>query len=118
LVSIRVEQIDLDACNIFVERGKGAKDLILTANPENRFLFESRRRTKYTTRRVEQIVATYAAAAAKDDGRLPDSFYWRARISTGSVNPGIPCAVSHVSMFGSAVDAILFTSRHSDSQST
>ena len=35
----------------------------LTANPENRFLFESGHRTKYTTWRVQQIVARYAAAA-------------------------------------------------------
>jgi integrase len=77
LVSIRVEHIDLDACKIFIEQGKGDKDryilfpepfrLILkshlAANPENRFLFESRQRTKYTTRRVQQIVADYAAAA-------------------------------------------------------
>ena len=77
LVSIRVEQIDLDACKIFIEQGKGDKDryilfpesfrLILkshlAANPENRFLFESRQRTKYTTRRVQQIVSDYATAA-------------------------------------------------------
>jgi integrase/recombinase XerD len=77
LVSIRVEQVDLDACKIFIEQGKGAKDryilypesfrLILkshlAANPENRYLFESRQRTKYTTRRVQQIVAGYAAAS-------------------------------------------------------
>ena len=35
----------------------------LTANPENRFLFESGHRAKYTTRRVQQIVARYAAAS-------------------------------------------------------
>ena len=77
LVSIRVEQIDLDACKIFIAHGKGDKDryilypesfrLILkahlAANPEYRFLFESRQRTKYTTRRVQQIVADYAAAS-------------------------------------------------------
>jgi integrase/recombinase XerD len=68
LVSIRIEHIDLDACKISIEQGKGAKDryilypesfrLILkshlAANPENRFLFESRQRTKYTTRRVQR----------------------------------------------------------------
>jgi len=77
LVSIRVEHIDLDACKIFIEQGKGAKDryilypesfrLILkshlAANLDNRYLFESRQRTKFTTRRVQQIVADYAATA-------------------------------------------------------
>ena len=77
LVNIRVDDADLDACKIFIERGKGDKDryilfpesfrLILkahlAANPENRYLFESRQRTKYSTRRVQQIVADYAAAA-------------------------------------------------------
>ena len=77
LTSIRVEDVDLDACKIFIELGKGSKDryilfpesfkLILkahlAANPHNRYLFESRQRTKYTARRVQQIVAGYAGAA-------------------------------------------------------
>jgi site-specific recombinase XerD len=77
LTSIRVEDVDLDACKIFIELGKGSKDryilfpesfkLILKAhlasNPDNRYLFESRQRTKYTARRVQQIVAGYAEAA-------------------------------------------------------
>jgi integrase len=77
LTNIRIEDVDLDACKIFIESGKGDKDryilfpesfrLVLksymAANPLNRYLFESRRRTKYTTRRVQQIVADYAAAA-------------------------------------------------------
>ena len=67
----------LDACKIFIESGKGDKDRYilfpdsfrltlkahLAANPQNRYLFESRCRTKYTSRRVQQIVADYAAAA-------------------------------------------------------
>jgi integrase len=75
LTSIRVDDVDLDACKIFIELGKGSKDryilfpesfrLILkahlAANPANRYLFESRQRTKYTSRRVQQIVARYAA---------------------------------------------------------
>jgi integrase/recombinase XerD len=77
LVNIRVDDVDLDACKIFIESGKGDKDryilfpesfrLILkahlAANLENRYLFESRQRTKFTTRRLQQIVADYAAAA-------------------------------------------------------
>src|SRR5437016_3367592 len=64
LVSIRVEHVDLDGCKIFVEQGKGDKDryilfpegfrlvlkTYLASNPENRYVFESRQRTKFTTR--------------------------------------------------------------------
>ena len=77
LTNIRVEDVDLDACKIFIESGKGDKDRYilfpesfrlvlrshLATNPHNRYLFESRQRTKYSTRRVQQIVADYAAAA-------------------------------------------------------
>jgi site-specific recombinase XerD len=35
----------------------------MAGSPDNRYLFESRQRTKYSTRRVQQIVADYAAAA-------------------------------------------------------
>src|SRR4029077_17645614 len=77
LVNIGVDDIHLDACKIFIERGKGDKDryilfpesfrLILkshlAANPENRYLFESRQRRKFSTRRAEQIVTCYAQAA-------------------------------------------------------
>lgn len=77
LVNIAVNDIDLDGCKIFVERGKGNKDryilfpesfrLILkshlAAHPENRYLFESRQRTRFSTRRVQQIVSHYAQRA-------------------------------------------------------
>jgi len=77
LTRIQVDDLDLEACKIFIESGKGAKDRYilfpetfrltlrahLMANPDNRYLFESRQRTKFTVRRVEQIVASYAAAA-------------------------------------------------------
>jgi len=77
LTHIRVEDVDLGACKIFIELGKGSKDryilypesfrLILkahlAANSENRFLFESRQRNKFSARRVQQIVSEYAAIA-------------------------------------------------------
>ena len=58
LANIRVEDADPDACKILVDQGKGAKDRYilfpehfrltlkahLAANPENRYLFESRDR--------------------------------------------------------------------------
>jgi integrase/recombinase XerD len=77
LVSIEVHNVNLSDGRIFINQGKGDKDRVvlfpdsfrltlqahLAANPENRYLFESRRKTKYTTRRIEQIVQEYAAAA-------------------------------------------------------
>jgi integrase/recombinase XerD len=77
LTAIAVEDIDLAACKIFVSQGKGQKDryilfpesfrLILAAhlkaNPKNRYLFESQQRTKFSTRRIQYIVAHYAREA-------------------------------------------------------
>ena len=73
LAAIKVEDADVDACRFSSNWAKGRKDryilfpdsfkLILkslAANPRNRYLFESRQRTKYSTRRIEQIVAHYA----------------------------------------------------------
>ena len=65
--------VDLDACKIFINRGKGAKDryilfpasfrLVLKshlhATPRNRYLFETRRFGPFTTRRIQQIVQGY-----------------------------------------------------------
>src|SRR3984957_5946687 len=69
LVSIKVGDVDLDACKIFINRGKGAKDryilfpasfrLVLKSHlhaaPRNRYLFETRRFGPFTTRRIQQI---------------------------------------------------------------
>lgn len=77
LCSIRMEHVDLDASRLYIESGKGDKDryilfpdqfrLVLRvymANcQDNRYLFESRHKTKYTTRRIQQIVQEYAAIA-------------------------------------------------------
>jgi integrase len=104
LASIRVEDIDLEGCKIFIDQGKGAKDrdilfpesfrltlrTYLAANPENRYLFESRQRTKYSTRRIEQIVAEYAAAA-----ELPDRIHphlLRHQMLTWLTAQGLPDA--------------------------
>ncbi len=73
LVRIRVKDVDLDASKIFINQGKGSKDRYilfpsgfrlvlksyLRANPKNQYLFESRRYTPFTPRRVQQIVQDY-----------------------------------------------------------
>ena len=77
MAAIKVEDVDVDACKFSSSWAKGRKDhyilfpdsfkLILkshlAANPRNRYLFESRQRAKYSTRRIEQIVAHYAQLA-------------------------------------------------------
>ncbi|MCI0665318.1 MAG: tyrosine-type recombinase/integrase [Acidobacteria bacterium] len=77
LVAIKVEDIDLDRCKIFIAEGKGRKDRYilfparfrlvlkthLRANPKNRYLFETTRYTPFTTRRVQQIVKQYREEA-------------------------------------------------------
>jgi len=77
LCSIRVADVDLENCKIFVEQGKGSKDRYvlfgktfatalrthIAAHPHNRYLFQTKRATKYSTRRVQQIVKHYAEQA-------------------------------------------------------
>ena len=73
LVSIKVADVDLGNCKIFIDQGKGSKDrnvlfpesfrLViaghLAANPRNKFLFESGQCRPYSTRRIQQIVTGY-----------------------------------------------------------
>ena len=77
LVHIKVTDIDLDGCKIFINRGKGAKDryilfpasfrLVLKSHLEkkigHRYLFETRRFGPFTTRRIQQIVQQYREKA-------------------------------------------------------
>lgn len=77
LVSIRVSDIDIDDCKIFIDRGKGNKDSYilfpssfrlalrsyLDARPDNVYLFESRLNQPYTARRIQQIVRDYTDEA-------------------------------------------------------
>lgn len=77
LVRMRIEDLDLEHCHIFIRQGKGAKDRYilspvsfrlvlkshLKARPENQYLFESTRRAPFTTRRIQQIVQSYRVRA-------------------------------------------------------
>jgi integrase/recombinase XerD len=77
LVNIRVADVDLDDCKIFIDSGKGNKDRYilfpssfrlalksyLEARPDNVFLFESRLNQSYTSRRIQQIVRQYTDLA-------------------------------------------------------
>jgi site-specific recombinase XerD len=81
LVHIRVDDVDVEGCRIFIGQGKGGKDryilfpagfrLVLKshikANPKNTSLFETRRYGPFTARRVQQIVKYY-----RDKARIAD----------------------------------------------
>lgn len=77
LVNIRVGDVDVDDCKIFIDSGKGNKDRYilfpssfrlalksyLDARPDNVYLFESRLKQPYTARRIQQIVREYTDIA-------------------------------------------------------
>jgi len=77
LCNIQVADVDLENCKIRINDGKGSKDRYvlfgktfatalrthIAAHPHNRWLFQTRRSTKFSTRRVQQIVKKYAEEA-------------------------------------------------------
>jgi len=77
LCAIQVGDVDLEACKIRVNQGKGSKDRYvlfgkpfatalrthIAANPKNRWLFQTARSGRFSTRRVQQIVKQYAERA-------------------------------------------------------
>ena len=77
LCRIEVGDVDLDTCRIRINQGKGSKDRYVlfgktfatalrthvAAHPHNRWLFQTKRATRFSTRRVQQIVKHYAEEA-------------------------------------------------------
>lgn len=77
LCAVEVGDVDLEACKIRINQGKGSKDRYvlfgksfatalrthIAGHPRNRWLFQTRRSTRYTARRVQQIVKEYAEKA-------------------------------------------------------
>jgi integrase len=77
LCNMQVADVDIENCKIRVNQGKGSKDRYvlfgktfatalrthIAAHPRNRWLFQTKRSTRYSTRRVEQIVKMYAEEA-------------------------------------------------------
>ena len=69
--------VDLENCKVFVNQGKGSKDRYvlfgksfatalrahIVAHPNERWLFQTKRNTKFSPRRVQQIVKVYAEKA-------------------------------------------------------
>ena len=77
LVRIQVTDVDIAHCKIFIDQGKGSRDryilfpesfrLVLRSHlkthPQNHYLFESKRCTPFTPRRIQQIVQQYRRQA-------------------------------------------------------
>ena len=77
LCSIEVADVDLENCKVFINQGKGSKDRYVlfgksfatalrthvAAHPTNRWLFQTRRCGKFSTRRVQQVVKLYSGKA-------------------------------------------------------
>lgn len=72
LCNLKVAQIDFEKNMIFIKEGKGRKDRVVPfgnklkdnlrlylETRKNRYLFESNRNSKYSTRRIEQICEKY-----------------------------------------------------------
>lgn len=90
LCNMQIADVDLENCKIRINQGKGSKDRYvlfgktfatalrthIAAHPKNRWLFQTRRNSKYSTRRVQQIVKDYAEKA--DVNATPHTFRHQA----------------------------------------
>jgi integrase/recombinase XerD len=77
LCNFGISDVDLETCKIRVNQGKGSKDRYvlfgksfatalrthIAAHPNNRWLFQTQRHGKFSTRRIQQIVSKYAEEA-------------------------------------------------------
>lgn len=101
LCTIRVADVDLQAGKVFIESGKGDKDRYILfpdtfrlplkayvqSHPENEYLFESKQRRPFSTRRIQQIVEEYAERAGIEDRVHPHLF--RHQILTWLTSQGM-----------------------------
>src|ERR1022692_4413479 len=88
LTGMAVDDVDIEARKIFIASGKGDRDRYillpdsfafilqshLAAHPDNRYLFESRHRKRYSARRIQQIVKHYAEKAGITEAVHPHLF--------------------------------------------
>jgi len=103
LANVQLRDVDLDNCQIHVDRGKGGKDRsvlfpgsfrgelaqYLRGQQERRalYLFESNRLKSYSTRRIRQIIHQYAASSGIKKRIYPHLF--RHQIITFLTRRGI-----------------------------
>ena len=88
LVNVEVSHVDLTQGTVFISQGKGAKDrytifptafrlplrTYIQSNPENRYLFESTHKTKYTARWIRYLMDHYADKAGVSENMHPHLF--------------------------------------------
>lgn len=93
LCSIRITDADLSSSKIFIESGKGDKDRYIlfpdtfrlslkayidSRRGEGEYLFESRQKRKFSSRRIQQLVKEYAQAAGITEHVHPHLFRHQA----------------------------------------
>lgn len=103
LTEVRLQDVDLDKCQIRIEQGKGNKDryvlfpgsfkgelaqfIASQKTAGARYLLESNRLGPYSTRRIRQIIKEYASAASIEKRVYPHLF--RHQIITFLTKNGI-----------------------------
>ena len=105
LCNIEVKEVDLAACKIRINEGKGSKDRYvlfgksfatalrthIANNQKNRWLFQTRRASKYSTRRVQQIVKKVATRAQISEPEV-STHTLRHTFATSALQKGISLA--------------------------
>lgn len=101
LCNLEVSRIDFKGNTVFIKEGKGRKDRITVignqlnekvslylAGRNNRYLFESNRHTRFTTRRIEQLCKRYKDLAGIERDITPHTFRhrWNTRLAEGGIN--------------------------------
>lgn len=96
LCNLLVSRIDFESNLVFVREGKGKKDRVTVIgnrlkeklriyldNRSNRYLFETNRFSKFSTRRVEQLCVKYKAAAGIERDLTPHTMrhIWNTRLA-------------------------------------
>lgn len=100
LTSLEVKRIDFDLNTVFVSEGKGGKDrltvvgnklkeklLIYLSGRKNKYLFESNRGTRFSTRRIEQICKKYKDKASIEKDLTPHTFrhIWNTKMAEAGI---------------------------------
>ncbi|OQW48544.1 MAG: hypothetical protein A4S09_13665 [Proteobacteria bacterium SG_bin7] len=101
LCNLEVVRIDFKNNSVFVKEGKGRKDRVTLignrllekvclylAGRNNRYLFESNRNTRFTTRRIEQLCKLYKERAGIERDLTPHTFrhQWNTRLAEGGLS--------------------------------
>lgn len=101
LCNLQVSRIDFKNNTGFVSEGKGRKDRIVIIGQrlleklaiylqgrKNKFLFESNRNTRFTSRRIEQLCKQYKEKAAITKDFTPHTFrhLWNTRLAEAGVS--------------------------------